>query len=183
MNNYTTMRRTENAFEKIRLPAAACSFSLQPSVALSRTVLRKTPITIPTTHYPNTCVKLTIVTHLSFSERIAIANLSFSHHVRRLFFQYRRKCQHCQINLAYRTIVSSVYRKRIQVRVQRFRIDSRRDLPRSHRNSDGLKSNAYGRARLTGFIRQRPYDTVPKNPPPNLSWPTELFGKARICTK
>ena len=31
----------------------------------------------PTTHYPNTCVKLTIVTHLSFSERIAIANLSF----------------------------------------------------------------------------------------------------------
>ena len=31
----------------------------------------------PTTHYTNTCVKLTIVTHLSFSERIAIANLSF----------------------------------------------------------------------------------------------------------
>ena len=29
----------------------------------------------PTTHYTNTCVKLTIVT-LSFSERIAIANLS-----------------------------------------------------------------------------------------------------------
>ena len=29
----------------------------------------------PTTHYTNTCVKLTIVTHLSFSERIAIANL------------------------------------------------------------------------------------------------------------
>ena len=29
---------------------------------------------IPTTHYTNTCVKLTIVTHLSFSERIAIAN-------------------------------------------------------------------------------------------------------------
>ena len=28
-----------------------------------------------TTHYTNTCVKLTIVTHLSFSERIAIANL------------------------------------------------------------------------------------------------------------
>ena len=34
--------------------------------------------TTPTTHYTNTCVKLTIVTHLSFSERIAIANLSFS---------------------------------------------------------------------------------------------------------
>ena len=30
----------------------------------------------PTTHYTSTCVKLTIVTHLSFSERIAIANLS-----------------------------------------------------------------------------------------------------------
>ena len=26
----------------------------------------------PTTHYTNTCVKLTVVTHLSFSERIAI---------------------------------------------------------------------------------------------------------------
>ena len=31
----------------------------------------------PTTHYTNTCVKLTIVTHLSFSERIAIADLSY----------------------------------------------------------------------------------------------------------
>ena len=31
----------------------------------------------PTTHYTNTCVKLTIVTHLSFSERIAMANLSY----------------------------------------------------------------------------------------------------------
>ena len=31
---------------------------------------------IPTTHYTNICVKLTIVTYLSFSERIAIANLS-----------------------------------------------------------------------------------------------------------
>ena len=31
----------------------------------------------PTTHYTNTCVKLTIVAHLSFSERIAIANLIF----------------------------------------------------------------------------------------------------------
>ena len=30
----------------------------------------------PTTHNTNTCVKLTIVTHLSLSERIAIANLS-----------------------------------------------------------------------------------------------------------
>ena len=32
--------------------------------------------TTPTTRYTNTCVKLTIVTDLSFSERIAIANLS-----------------------------------------------------------------------------------------------------------
>ena len=32
----------------------------------------------PTTNYTNTCVKLTIVTHLSLSERIAIANLSHS---------------------------------------------------------------------------------------------------------
>ena len=31
----------------------------------------------PTTHYTSTCVKLTIVTHLSFNERIAIANLSY----------------------------------------------------------------------------------------------------------
>ena len=32
----------------------------------------------PTTHYINTSVKLTIVTNLSFSERIAIATLSYS---------------------------------------------------------------------------------------------------------
>ena len=32
----------------------------------------------PTTHYTNTCVKLTKVTHLSFHERTAIANLSLS---------------------------------------------------------------------------------------------------------
>ena len=32
---------------------------------------------LPTTHNTNTCVKLTIVTHLSFSERIVIANLSY----------------------------------------------------------------------------------------------------------
>ena len=32
----------------------------------------------PTTHYTNTCVKLTIFTHLSFSERIAIANVSYT---------------------------------------------------------------------------------------------------------
>ena len=32
-----------------------------------------------TTHYTNTFFKLTIVTHLSFSERIAIANLSYNY--------------------------------------------------------------------------------------------------------
>ena len=31
----------------------------------------------PSTHYTNTYVKLAIVTHLSFSERIAIGNLSY----------------------------------------------------------------------------------------------------------
>ena len=37
----------------------------------------------PTTHYTNTCVKLTIVTHLlvSFSERIAIAKLSYDYFI------------------------------------------------------------------------------------------------------
>ena len=38
----------------------------------------------PTTHYTNTCVKLTIVTHLSFSERIAIANLSYRPYATRM---------------------------------------------------------------------------------------------------
>ena len=42
--NYTTTRRTENVFEKIRLPASACLFSLESGVALSRTVLRTTPV-------------------------------------------------------------------------------------------------------------------------------------------
>ena len=43
----------------------------------------------PTTHYTNTCVKLTIVTHLSFSERIAIANLSQSITVLQACTSYR----------------------------------------------------------------------------------------------
>ena len=42
--NYTTTRRTENAFEKRRLPASVCLFSLQPCMALFRTVLRTTTI-------------------------------------------------------------------------------------------------------------------------------------------
>ena len=33
----------------------------------------------PSPHDTNTCVKLTRVTHLSFSERLAIANLSYSY--------------------------------------------------------------------------------------------------------
>ena len=41
----------------------------------------------PTTHYTNTCVKLTIVAHLSFSERIAIANLSYSMYSRHVRFR------------------------------------------------------------------------------------------------
>ena len=41
---------------------------------------------IPTTHYTNTCVKLTIVIHLSFSERIPIANLSLSCWLRSTLF-------------------------------------------------------------------------------------------------
>ena len=44
MNNYTTTRRTENAFEKRRLPASVCLFSLESGVALSRTVLGTTPV-------------------------------------------------------------------------------------------------------------------------------------------
>ena len=44
MNNYTTTRRTENAFEKRRLPASDCLFYLQSGVGLSRTALRTTPI-------------------------------------------------------------------------------------------------------------------------------------------
>ena len=82
-NNYATTRRTENAFEKRRLPASACVclFSLESGVALSRTVLRTTliqPGQTPTTQDINMHVKLKIVTLLSFSERLAIANLSFS---------------------------------------------------------------------------------------------------------
>ena len=37
-----------------------------------------------TTNFTNTCVKLTIVTHISFSEGIAIANLSFTSYVFRM---------------------------------------------------------------------------------------------------
>ena len=44
MNNYTTTRRTENAFEERRLPASACLFSLESGVALSRALLMTTPV-------------------------------------------------------------------------------------------------------------------------------------------
>ena len=80
MSSYTTTRRIENAFEKRRLPASACFCfflirrgTLPYSVEDDASTISQTP----TTHYTNnTCVKLTIITHLSVSERIAIANLS-----------------------------------------------------------------------------------------------------------
>ena len=78
MNNYTTTRRTENAFEKRRLPASVSLFSLESGVALSRIVLGTTPVQ-QAKHQPHITpapAELTIVTRLSFSERIAIANLS-----------------------------------------------------------------------------------------------------------
>ena len=66
---------------KRRLPASACLFSFLSGVALSRTVLRTTRVQYAKHQpyiTPNTCVKMTmIVTHLSFSERIAIATLSY----------------------------------------------------------------------------------------------------------
>ena len=52
INNYTTTCRRENAFENRRLPASACLFSLQPGVALSRTVLRTTDIPVVQTFTP-----------------------------------------------------------------------------------------------------------------------------------
>ena len=84
MNNSTTTRRTENAFEKRRLPASACLFSLEPyaCVALSRTVVRTTllqPNQTPITYGTNTGVELTVVTIPSISECLAIANLSLSY--------------------------------------------------------------------------------------------------------
>ena len=42
--HYTTTRRIENVFEKRRLAASACLFSLESGVALSRTVLRTTSV-------------------------------------------------------------------------------------------------------------------------------------------
>ena len=48
----------------------------------------------PTTHYIDTCVKLTIVTHLSLSERVAIANLSYIHYVRVSNEAYVRVTKH-----------------------------------------------------------------------------------------
>ena len=55
--------------------ASACLFSLESGVALYQT---------PTTHDTNTRVKLTIVTILSFSERLAIAYISFIFFVRNI---------------------------------------------------------------------------------------------------
>ena len=50
----------------------------------------------PTPHYTDTCLKLTIVTHLSFSERIAIANLS-SRHILQLQGHYTHRVSKHQI--------------------------------------------------------------------------------------
>ena len=81
MNNYTTTRSRENAFEKRRLPASDVLLTLQSAVALFAYKIEddaSTKSQTPTTYYTNTCIKLTIITYLSFSERIAIANLSFT---------------------------------------------------------------------------------------------------------
>ena len=69
MKNYTTTRRTENAFVVFfRIRHGTFPYIIEDDAStISQT---------PTIHYINTCVKLTIVTHLSFSERIAIANPS-----------------------------------------------------------------------------------------------------------
>ena len=48
--NYTATRRTENVFEKRRLPGSACLFSLESGVALSRAVLRTTPVVVVVSH-------------------------------------------------------------------------------------------------------------------------------------
>ena len=67
-----------NAPTKRRLLASARLFSLESGVALSRTVVGTTfiqPSQTPTPNDTNTRVKLTIVTFLSFSERLTIANL------------------------------------------------------------------------------------------------------------
>ena len=81
MNNYTTTRRRENALKKRRVPASDFLLTLQSAVALSAYKIEddasNTSQTL-TTYYTNTCVKLTMITYLSFSERIAIANLSFT---------------------------------------------------------------------------------------------------------
>ena len=80
MNSYTTTLRTENAFEK---KTTACVslfvfFTIRHGtfpyiIENDGSSTSQTPIT----YYTNTCVKLTIITDLSFSERIAIANLSY----------------------------------------------------------------------------------------------------------
>ena len=79
MKHSTTTRHTDNAFEKRRLPALVGLFPLESGVALSRTVVEMTLIQTrqaPTTHDTNTRVKLTILTILSISECLVIANLS-----------------------------------------------------------------------------------------------------------
>ena len=76
----TTTRRTENAFERRRLPASACLFSLESGVVLSRTLVRMTLVQssqTSTKHDAMVWFKLKIDTNVPFSERVAIANISF----------------------------------------------------------------------------------------------------------
>ena len=82
----TKTRRKENIFEKRRLPASACLFSLESGVELSRTAVRTTliqPSQTPTTHDAMTWFKLTMNTDVSFSERPVIANISSAHRSKR----------------------------------------------------------------------------------------------------
>ena len=65
----------------------------------------------PTPHYTNTCVKQTIVTYLSFNERIVIANLSY--------MRCKKICR--------------------QRRTQGFKVDSRRSY--RHRRVDTAKNS------------------------------------------
>ena len=79
MKNYITTRRTEMPSETTTAYVSLLVFfrirrgTFPYSVEDDASTMSQTP----TIHYTNTCVELTIVTHISFSERIAIANLSY----------------------------------------------------------------------------------------------------------
>ena len=75
----------------------------------------------PTTHYTNTCVKLTIVTDISFSERIAIANLSYAKNVFVLFLSgvpARRLMQVYSITVSFSPVLyGSIFTSMLLVKV------------------------------------------------------------------